>query len=250
MKILIAIFLAIILATLGSFAVLWAVSPITEKENVMASQGIRLIGSAVVVSAENSLTPTRVKVGDLLIGSGEQVFRVNELRKSQNNKIYAVVSWKYITSFTSYEEYITEPYMNYKTYELNAFAFNKKLIQETELVQFYGNYSKNLANNIEKEARKQLDATKITEKTSQTHVQVATPTSAPSTSADTRRVVRATEASPRDYMTATEAQSVQTYSTAEVSKPTDMDATSVQSLEKILSDQATEKVNTDVDPIE
>ena len=101
MKRITAIFSFIILLTLGSFAILWAVSPDEEKDRVMATQGIRLVGSAVFYNAENSTTPNRIKVGDLLIGSNEQVFRINEIRKSQSNTIYVVVSWKYITDYTT-----------------------------------------------------------------------------------------------------------------------------------------------------
>lgn len=145
MKKIVAIFAMIILLTVGSFAILWAISPEEEQDRVMATQGIRLVGSAIFYSAENSATPNRIKVGDLLIGSNEQVFRINEIRKSQSNAIYVVVSWKYITDYTTYAEYLSEPYSNYKTYELNSFAYTKTIITEPELAQFYSTYSEDLA---------------------------------------------------------------------------------------------------------
>ena len=47
MKKIVAIFAMIILLTVGSFAMLWAISPEEERDRVMATQGIRLVGSAV-----------------------------------------------------------------------------------------------------------------------------------------------------------------------------------------------------------
>lgn len=245
MKRLTLIFVLIIMATISTFALLWAVSPVTEKENVMASQGIRLIGSAVVVSADNTLKPTRVKIGDLLMGTNEQIFRINELRKAQNNKIYAVVSWKYITSFLTYEEYIAEPYMNYKTYELNSFVFNKKVIVEADLVQFYANYKSKLAANIKTESIKKVAGT-VVDNRDKSHIQVPQPQLS-SRSKLAAKASNPTESAPRSYMSSTDVQSAQAYSSAEVSTPTDMDNQSVKSLESIIAEQVK---TSDPDPIE
>lgn len=211
---LVAVFLSIILLSIGSFALLWAISPNEEKDRVMATQGIRLVGSAVFFNAQNSTTPNKLKVGDLLIGKNEQVFRVNEIRKSQNNTIYVVVSWKYITEYVSYSEYVSEPYANYATYELNSFAYNKSIITEPELQQFYGTYSKDLADNRE------------TPKADAPAAEIA--------KTEPRNVVAPSPSAPRGSSKIAQAET-QTYATAEISVPSDMDVQAAKDLQEVLS---------------
>lgn len=240
MKRIIAIFGLIILLTVGSFAILWAVSPDEEKDRVMATQGIRLVGSAVFYNAENSTTPNRIKVGDLLIGSNEQVFRINEIRKSQSNTIYVVVSWKYITNHTTYAEYLSEPYTNYRTYELNSFAYNKTIIREPELARFYSTYSDDLA--VQHEARRAAHAQEIAAAAAPTPSAGPTPEAAPAAVAAvppppppvaSAPPVRDTSA-PRNLLRASNAET-QAYATAEVTAPDDMTPAQKEDLQRVLS---------------
>lgn len=161
MKRLIAIFVTIILLTLGSFAILWAISPEEERENVLSTQGIRLVGSTVVNTQGTSSIPTRIKVGDLLMGNDERVYRINELRKGQTDVIYVVVSWKRINNYTSYEHYLSEPYSNHATYEIRAFAYNKTITTEADIRKFYADYSQSLKEQIEEERERALTARAI-----------------------------------------------------------------------------------------
>lgn len=145
MKRLTLIFLSIILLSLASFAVLYITSPQEEKDNALATQGIRLVNSAIVYSNSNeSQSPSRIKVGDLLIGSGEQVFKVIQLRKAQSGDIFVVVSWKFIGDYSNFQEFQSEPFGSHKTYELKAFAFNKTIIREAEIAKFYKEYADRL----------------------------------------------------------------------------------------------------------
>lgn len=136
-----AIFFTIVFITIGSFGILWATNPKNEREQAQATQGIRLVGSAVYYNNPDAPEKNLIRVGDLLIGNNEQVFRINEIRKSQDNTIFVVVSWKYITAYKTYAEYQSQPYSNYKTYELNAFAYNKSVIPKDELEDFYTEFS-------------------------------------------------------------------------------------------------------------
>lgn len=224
MRRIVAIFSLIILLTLGSFAILWAVSPDEEKDRVMATQGIRLVGSAVFYNAENSTTPNRIKVGDLLIGSNEQVFRINEIRKSQSNTIYVVVSWKYITDYTTYAEYLSEPYTNYRIYELNSFAYNKTIIRESELARFYSTYSNDLA--ARHKARQAAQAQEIA-------AAAPAPSAKPTPEAAPAPPVRDTSA-PRNLLRTSNAET-QAYATAEVTAPDDMTPARKEDLQRVLS---------------
>ncbi len=238
MKRITAIFSFIILLTLGSFAILWAVSPDEEKDRVMATQGIRLVGSAVFYNAENSTTPNRIKVGDLLIGSNEQVFRINEIRKSQSNAIYVVVSWKYITDYTTYAEYLSEPYTNYRTYELNSFAYNKTIIRESELARFYSTYSNDLA--VRHEARRAEQAQEIAAAAPAPSAE-PTPEAAPAAVAAVPPV-RDTSA-PRNLLRASNAET-QVYATAEVTAPDDMTPAQKEDLQRVLSQRSSTEAAT------
>lgn len=210
-----AIFLSIVLLSIGSFALLWAISPSDEQNRVMATQGIRLVGSAVFYNSRNSSTPNKVKVGDLLIGSNEQVYRINEIRKAQSNVIYVVVSWKYITKYPSYSAYAVEPYSNYATFELNSFAYNKSLITEPELAQFYTKYAKDL---LVKNATPQQLSPMLAATKSDGTIEVKSQTSiAPETAG-----IAPVESAPRNYLRASNVET-QAYSTAEVSVPDDLD---------------------------
>lgn len=224
-----AIFITIILVTIGSFALLWATNPTEEKDRVMATQGIRLVGSAVFYNAQNSTTPNKVKVGDLLIGSNERVYRINEIRKAQSNVIYVVVSWKYITKYSSYSEYVTQPYSNYATYELNSFAYNKSIITEPELSKFYEKYSKDLIVRNTKNIRKA--PTSAAEPLGVAALPPSPVVQEISTTQDSAGIAPP-ESAPRNYLRASDVET-QAYSTAEVSKPSDLDEIDQQKLKEL-----------------
>lgn len=162
MKRLVAVFVMIVLLTLGSFAILWAISPEEERENVLSTQGIRLVGSTVVNTQGTSDVPTKIKVGDLMMGSDERVYRINELRKGQTDVIYVVVSWKKINDYSSYEHYLSEPYSNHATFELRAFAYNKTITTESEIKKFYNEYAVNLQEQLSEQRAKAATARALT----------------------------------------------------------------------------------------
>jgi hypothetical protein len=145
MEKILAIFLTIIFATLSGFAVLWAVSPTREYNLTQSTQGIRLEGSAVFYNASDTSKPNVLHVGDLLIGDGEVVFRITEIRKSQDGTIYLIVSWKSITSYKTYAEYQAQPYRNHQTYELKAFTYDKHVLPHPELENFYKKFAQQIA---------------------------------------------------------------------------------------------------------
>lgn len=139
-----AIFFSIVMLTIGSFALLWAINPTKEKQQVMASQGIILVGSTTFYDTQDNSNPKKLRVGDLFLSSNGKVYRVNEIRKAQSNDIYVVVSWKDITDYKSYAEYSSVPYTNYATYELNNFVYKKTLISQKDLEAFYSKYASDL----------------------------------------------------------------------------------------------------------
>ena len=233
MKKIVAIFAMIILLTVGSFAMLWAISPEEERDRVMATQGIRLVGSAIFYSAENSATPNRIEVGDLLIGSNEQVFRINEIRKSQSNAIYVVVSWKYITDYTTYAEYLSEPYSNRKTYELNSFAYTKTIITEPELAQFYSTYSEDLA--AQHEIRRQEESRMALVQESRVAPATALEdVEAPVVAATAPPLPARDSSAPRNLLRAANNET-QAYATAEVSAP-EITPEQQEELQRVLSE--------------
>lgn len=227
----IAIFAAIILLTIGSFAVLWAISPEAEQDRAMATQGIRLVGSAVFYNTGNATTPNRIKVGDLLIGTNEQVFRINELRKSQSNTIYVVVSWKYITDYTTYADYLSEPYSNYKTYELNSFAYTKTVITEPELAQFYATYSSDLT--VRHEARREREVIASDAGKAKSMTAVAPPEGNVTVAAQATPLPTRDSSVPRNILRATNSETL-AYSTAEVSAP-EITTERQEEMQKVLS---------------
>ena len=101
MKKLFAIFLTMILATIGSFAFIWAMNPDREKQQTLATQGIRLL-TGTDFATDSMGGKSSLQVGSLVLGSNEQIFRINEIRKTSDNSIYVVVSWKFITDYTTY----------------------------------------------------------------------------------------------------------------------------------------------------
>lgn len=147
MKRTITIFLAIIGLSLGSFIILWATNPVTEKEQTQATHGIRMLGSTVIYTGPES-NKTTLKVGDLILGSNEQVFRVIEIRKSQSGSIYVVVSWKFIMDYPTYQDFMAEPYGSYKTFEVVSFMYGKTIISDNDLKKFYVNYSSQVEEQI------------------------------------------------------------------------------------------------------
>lgn len=148
MRKLFLIFTIIVAVSIGSFAVLWSSNPAREKETTLASQGIRLVGSAIVV--DGSTETVKVKLGDMLIGNDDRLFRINELRKSHTGTMYVVVSWKSITKYSTYDEFIAEPYLSYATYELESFVNNRNIITADELREFYKKYSTDIALSLNK----------------------------------------------------------------------------------------------------
>lgn len=130
-----------ILATIGSFAFIWAMNPDREKQQTLATQGIRLL-TGTDFATDSMGGKSSLQVGSLVLGSNEQIFRINEIRKTSDNSIYVVVSWKFITDYTTYADFTAQPYVNYTTYELNHFMFGKTLIEATELAKFYDKNNK------------------------------------------------------------------------------------------------------------
>lgn len=132
--------------TVFTIFILLSVNPNKEKEMTIATQGVRLISSVAVNSNTNDATAqVRLTVGNLLLGSNNQIFRVNEIRKTQDDNIYLVVSWKFLTRYDSYQEFVSDPYMNYKTYEIRSFMYDKKIITENDITNFYNKNIKMLA---------------------------------------------------------------------------------------------------------
>ena len=127
-----------ILLSAVSFVVPMLISgPAKTTEQVSASQGIRVVGSTLYYDPGDSTVQRTLKVHDVLIGTNEQVFRINEIRKSHDKRIYLVVSWKYIFDYDTYEEYRTTPYRHIKTYDLESFMVNKQIINESDVQSFY-----------------------------------------------------------------------------------------------------------------
>ncbi len=235
--------LGILLTTafiIGSiFVFMWADNPKKENQYVQATQGIRLVNNAVFFNRANSSEPHTVKVGDLMLGDQEQIFRINEIRKSQDGSIFVVVSWKYITKYATYEQYQSQPYTNYSTYELNAFAFDKNLVTEEELESFYDKYAdqiakinlrRNVAATLAASATRQSEntATKIAPETGNTPTAptakalAAAPTPAAKAAVIQRAIIES-DISAIDDMRNTAQQEVQTYSSAEISEPDNVD---------------------------
>lgn len=227
----------------ATMAVLWADNPIREHRYVQATQGIRLVNNAIFYKATDSTKENTLHVGDMMMGDQEQIFRINEIRKAQDGSIFVVVSWKYITKYTTYEQYQSQPYTNYSTYELNAFAFNKNLVTEEELESFYDKYSTQIARiNSRRTAvativaasspsnpnNPEVTATKIAPQTGN----VSAPPSAralaaaPSPAAKAAVVEQAilkADVSAIDDRRNTAQQEVQSYSSAEISEPENLD---------------------------
>lgn len=229
MKRIVAIFSALILLTIASFAILWAVNPKIEQENTLATQGIRLIGSAVVYTQSGLESPQRVKVGDLLIGSNEQIFRINEIRKGQTDRIYVVVSWKYITDYSSYDKYQAEPYSNYATYELNSFAFNKSIITNEELIKFFADYSAS----IEQQLAQRREASSQPPPAAAAQPAPTAPVAAP---LPTRDTPPKTNELPRSKLRATN-QETMAYSVAEVKNVEDLTTDDERKIESLNSEE-------------
>ena len=136
MKRLFAIFLIVVLTTIGSFAFIWGMNPDKEKQQTLATQGVRLL-NGTEYATDTLGGKSSLRVGSLILGTNEQIFRINEIRKTSDNNIYVVVSWKFITDYTTYSEFTSQPYVNYTTFELNHFMFGKTLIEPSELSKFY-----------------------------------------------------------------------------------------------------------------
>lgn len=233
----IAIFLAILFAIGTAFVFIVADNPSKENKYVQATQGIRLVDNAVFYTATDSTKPNTLHVGDLMIGDQEQIFRINEIRKSQDGSLFVVVSWKYITKYTTYEQYQSQPYTNYSTYELNAFAFNKNLVTDDELQSFYEKYADQIAKINTKRAavittlsakEPETTATKLTPQTDNlpkppTQKALDAAPTAKAKAAVVEKAIIQNDVSAIDDQRNTEHQEVQSYSSAEISIPDDLD---------------------------
>ena len=135
----------LIIGVATALAFIWGGNYKTIHEQSEQTQGIRLVGSAIVYSSDDISGHLTVHVGDLLLGDSEEVFHINEIRKSEDGSVYAVVSWKYITRYTTFLDYESHPYTNYKTYELTAFIANKHVIVEKEVETFYEKFSEKIS---------------------------------------------------------------------------------------------------------
>ena len=237
-----------ILATIGSFAFIWAMNPDREKQQTLATQGIRLL-TGTDFATDSMGGKSSLQVGSLVLGSNEQIFRINEIRKTSDNSIYVVVSWKFITDYTTYADFTAQPYVNYTTYELNHFMFGKTLIEVTELAKFYDKNNKVL------EEKQQIAQTK--ENRADMLAAAPKPPSdnsvakiVPNESVDVNKPAQQTPAS--DVITATVEQSsprnlnravandVQAYSVTAIQTTENMDAVSQDRLDDIIKKVKTE----------
>lgn len=221
------IFASIILLTLSSFVIFWAANPKVEEET-QSSQGIRLIGNAIFYNSENSEVPNKIKVGDLMLGEREQIYRINEIRKTNRDAIYVVVSWKYITAYKTFTEYQSEPYTNYKTFELNSFAYNKSVISNEELIKFYTKNTEWL--------QQRQELTKI--KYSAGVMGAVSPTANAEKQLhpiveDTEVTLTSPSVAPRTYLQSAD-NAVQAIPSTEVAAPSDMDKNSQAELKDII----------------
>lgn len=189
---------------------IWADNPDKENKYVQATQGIRLVNDAIFFSAIDSTKSNTLRVGDLMMGDQEQIFRINEIRKAQDGSVFVVVSWKYITKYTTYEQYQSQPYTNYSTYELNAFAYNKNLVTELELQSFYDKYAEQIAKiNAQRAAVANIVAP--------SKADGLPPPAPPKTG------MLESDVSAIDDKRNTDQQEVQSYSSAEISEPDNLD---------------------------
>lgn len=137
-----AIFISIICASIASFALLWGINPITEKETAMSSQGIRLVGSTTIYSNENKFI---IKVGDIILSNNGKIFKIHELRRIHSGTIYIIVASKKLSDYSDYIAYQKAPYIsNNQTYELKSFIVDKKIIDENEIIKYYNKYKRQL----------------------------------------------------------------------------------------------------------
>lgn len=147
----IIIFLLIVFLSIGAFAVVFFRTPSEERQETLSTQGIRLVGSAIIYTGGTNERPTSIKVGALVLGNNI-VYRVNELRQTRDGDTAVSVSWKYITRFNSYQTYSATPYNNAATYQLNQFLLDKKIIEESEIRKFYNTVDKVAINAVDKDA--------------------------------------------------------------------------------------------------
>lgn len=225
----------------GSLALIWAINPKGEEAQVQATQGIRLVGNAVFYNSTDSSKPNVIRVGDLLMGSDEEIYRINEIRKSQNNTIYIVVSWKILTNYTTFEDYQSDPYTDYRTYELNSFAYNKDVVTEDELEDFYLEYAQQLDRIRQEEEQRRLAAAPSAPRAAAPSARVAPTPTAPT--GPTAPISPSQQSTPRSMADSsaqrTDAQQVQTYSIAEVAEPENVDQ---QALDRSVEAAAAEQI--------
>ncbi len=136
MKRLIFTFIGIIIITILSFGAMWAISPIIEREKVVATQGIRLVNSTVLTNTAEGI-PMVIKVGDLFSDPTGTIFRINEIRRTQTGSIYVLVSSKTLKSFKNYTDYLSRPYKDFYIVDLKYFIQGKTIISDTNIEKFY-----------------------------------------------------------------------------------------------------------------
>ena len=255
MKKLLAIFMIIVLATVGSFAFIWAMNPAKEKQQTLATQGIRLLNGTEFATDENG-TKSALQIGSLVLGSNEQIFRINEIRKTSDNSIYVVVSWKFITDYSTYADFTSQPYVQYTTFELNHFMYGKTVIAAHELAKFYDKNNKVLEEKQliarTKENRESVLASAPKPPADNTVIGTVPTESAKMTKAPDSATVSAISATvdtsaPRNINRAV-ANDVQAYSVTAIQSSSDMDKMSQDRLddiiEKVKTENSTESTST------
>lgn len=136
MKKLILTFIGIVIVTILSFGVMWTISPIIEREKVIATQGIRLVNSTTLTNTAEGI-PLVIKVGDLFSDPSGTIFRINEIRRTQTGSIYVLVSSKSLKSFKNYTDYLSRPYKDFYIVDLKYFIQGKSLISDSNIEKFY-----------------------------------------------------------------------------------------------------------------
>lgn len=136
MKKLSLIFGGMVVMTVLSFAIFLAIAPLLNKEQTVATQGIRLVNSTTLSTTENGI-PHNIKVGDMFSDPSGMIYRINEIRRAQSGTVYVVISNKSLKNFNSYSEYLSRPYRNQMILDVKFFIQGKTPILEKNIELFY-----------------------------------------------------------------------------------------------------------------
>lgn len=160
----ILIFLGIVATTVAMFLAIIIMDPDKEKRGTLSTQGIKLVGSASVYANGPEAAPTSIKLGALAMAKDRKIYRINEIRKTQDAETVVNVSWKTITKFSSYREYTAMPYTNSHVYPLGSFLLDKTLISEADIIKFYETFGPKELAALEKQRNKNKSNSPVTDK--------------------------------------------------------------------------------------